>query len=74
MNVEDRIKEALEGVRPFLQQDGGDVQFVKFKDGIVYVTMFGACAGCAAIDATLYDGIETILMEKVPEVKGIKRV
>ncbi|XMB66444.1 NifU family protein [Mycoplasmatota bacterium zrk1] len=74
MNVEDRIKEALEGVRPFLQQDGGDVQFVKFEDGIVYVTMFGACAGCAAIDATLYDGIETILIEKVPEVKGIKRV
>jgi len=74
MNVVENIKEVLEGVRPFLQQDGGDVQFVKFEDGIVYVSMFGACAGCAAIDATLYDGIETILMDKVPEVKGIERV
>ncbi len=74
MNVVENIKEVLESVRPFLQQDGGDVQFVKFADGIVYVSMSGACAGCAAIDATLYDGIETILMDKVPEVKGIERV
>ena len=70
----DRFKEVIESVRPFLQQDGGDVQFIKFEDGIVFVTMSGACAGCAAIDATLYDGIETILMDKVPEVKGIERV
>lgn len=74
MNVIDQIKEVLEGVRPFLQQDGGDVQFIKYEEGIVYVTMQGACAGCSAIDATLYDGIETILMDRVPEVKGIERV
>ena len=55
MNVENKIKEVLDGVRPFLQQDGGDVSFVKFEEGIVYVRMQGACAGCAAIDATLYD-------------------
>ncbi len=74
MNVIDQIKEVLESVRPFLQQDGGDLQFVKYEDGIVHVIMQGACAGCAAIDQTLYDGIETILMDRVPEVKGIERV
>lgn len=66
------IKETLEKIRPFIQRDGGDVKFVDFKDGIVYVSMLGACEGCSLIDSTLSEGIEIILMEEVPGVLGVK--
>lgn len=66
------IRQTLEKIRPYIQQDGGDVQFVAFKDGICYVQMLGACAGCMALDVTLKDGIETILMEEVPEVNEVR--
>lgn len=66
------IKETLDKIRPFIQRDGGDVKFVDFKDGIVYVSMLGACEGCSLIDSTLSEGIEIILMEEVPGVLGVK--
>ena len=74
MEAVDRIKEVLNRMRPILQQDGGDLEYIDFKDGIVYVRMQGACAGCSAIDVTLYDGIESILLAEVPEVIGIEQV
>lgn len=70
----ERIIEVLDKTRGFLQQDGGDIEFVKFEDGIVYVKMQGACSGCASINVTLYDGIESILLAEVPEVIGIEQV
>ena len=66
------IKETLDKVRPFINRDGGDVEFVDFVDGIVYVNMKGACADCMLIDTTLSDGIEIILMEEVPGVLGVR--
>ena len=66
------IKETLDKVRPFINRDGGDVEFVDFIDGIVYVNMKGACADCMLIDTTLSDGIEIILMEEVPGVLGVR--
>lgn len=72
--VEKRIIEVLDRTRVILQQDGGDLEYVKFEDGIVYVRMQGACQGCAAIDVTLYDGIESILLAEIPEVIGIEQV
>ncbi len=62
------IKKVIEKLRPYLQRDGGDVEYVKFEEGIVYVRMLGACAGCSLIDSTLKDGVEQILMEEIPEV------
>ena len=73
-NVEKRIKDVIERTRVFLQQDGGDVEFIDFKEGIVYVRLTGACVGCSAINVTLYDGIESILLAEVPEVIGIEHV
>lgn len=70
----EKIKEVIEKTRVFLQQDGGDIEYVDFVDGIVYVKMQGACAGCASINVTLYDGIESILLAEVPEVIGIEQV
>ena len=72
MDVETQIKVLLNKIRPYLQQDGGDVEFVEFKDGIVYVRMLGACIGCSSIDLTMKDGIESILLEEVPGVIGVE--
>ena len=63
-----KIVTTIEKLRPYLQHDGGDIEFVDFKDGIVYVHMLGACAGCGLLDATLKDGVEQILIEEVPGV------
>ena len=72
--TEKQIVEILEKLRPYLQRDGGDVEYVKFEDGIVYVQMLGACFGCASMDSTLKDGIEQILLEEVPGVIGVENI
>ena len=61
--IEKQVKEILHKVRPYLQRDGGDVRYIRYEDGIVYVEMMGACVGCSALDTTLKDGIEAILLE-----------
>lgn len=66
------IQKTLDKIRPFIQRDGGDVEFVDFIDGIVYINMAGACQDCMLIDSTLSDGIEIILMEEVPGVLGVR--
>ena len=71
MDVEKRIIEEIEKIRPFLMGDGGDVEFVKFEDGVVYIKLTGACANCSMIDYTLKDGIEEILVNEIPEVKSV---
>lgn len=71
MDVTDRIKEEIEKIRPFLQGDGGDIEFVSFEDGIVHVKLSGACSNCSLIDYTLKDGIEEILVNEIPEVKSV---
>lgn len=74
--IEQQIENTLDKLRPFIQRDGGDVEFDSFdKDsGTVYVTMKGACAGCMYIDQTLSSGIEVILCEEVPGVNAVKVV
>ena len=68
------IDKVLEKIRPYLNSEGGDIELVKFEDGIVYVKMMGACVDCGALDSTLTDGVEALLMEYVPEVIGVKNV
>lgn len=72
--MEEQVKSLLERIRPYLNRDGGDIEFIKIEDGIVYVKMLGACEGCALIDNTLYDGIERILVEQVPGVIAVVAV
>ena len=71
-NTIELIKQTLDKIRPFINRDGGDVEFVDFIDGIVYVNMKGACQDCVMIDSTLSEGIEIILQEEVPGVIGVK--
>ena len=66
------IERTLNKIRPFINRDGGDVKFVDFIDGIVYVDLLGACEGCALVNDTLGEGIEIILQEEVPGVLGVK--
>ena len=68
-----RSRKVINKLRPYLNRDGGDIELIDFKDGIVYVKMLGACAGCSMLDETLKDGVEQILMEEVPGVLGVAK-
>lgn len=67
------IEKILAKIRPYINSEGGELEFVDFKDGIVYIKMSGACVGCGAMDST-FEGIQTLLQEYVPEVIGVKDV
>jgi len=69
------IKDLLDTrIRPAVAMDGGDIVFVKFDKGIVYLTLQGACSGCPSSTATLKDGIENMLKHYVPEVHEVQAV
>lgn len=68
MTQENKIIEIIDKLRPFLIHDGGNIEFVKYEDNIVYIKMMGSCANCGMLDLTLKEGIEAAIMEEVPEV------
>ena len=68
MNSEEKIISIIGELRPFLINDGGNIEFVKYEDNIVYIKMMGACSNCEMLDLTLKDGIEAAIKEEVPEV------
>lgn len=71
----EEVKKVLEMIRPALQSDGGDVEFVEMtEDGVVKVRLKGACGSCPMATVTLKNGIEKTLKEKVPGVKEVVRV
>jgi Fe-S cluster biogenesis protein NfuA len=72
--MKEQIQAALEKIRPSLQADGGDVEFVDYEDGIVKVRLQGACFGCPMSQMTLKNGIERILKEEIPEIKSVESV
>lgn len=70
MNIEEKIKEVIEKIKPILQNDGGNIDFVKYEDGIVYVSISGVCMHCYMLEQTL-EGIEMAITTEVPEVKKV---
>ncbi|MFC1587026.1 NifU family protein [Planctomycetota bacterium] len=70
-DFEKRVLEVLDEVRPSLQMDGGDVEFKGIEDGFVKLHLVGACSTCPSATMTLQFGIERMLKEKVPGVKGV---
>lgn len=71
----DTIKELIETrVRPAVAGDGGDITFKGYRDGIVYLSMRGACSGCPSSTATLKHGIQNLLRHFVPEVQAVEQV
>ncbi len=69
--MKDRVEAVLDKIRPSLVADGGNVELVDVKDGIVKVRLTGACAGCPMSAMTLKNGIEQILRQEIPEVKEV---
>lgn len=73
--MEQNIKDALENIRPYLQRDGGDVEFVNYtEDNIVQVRLLGHCAGCPHAQATIKGGIERLLREEFPDIAAVEAV
>lgn len=75
IKMEELILKSIEEIKPFLQRDGGDIEFVELTpDNIVRVRLQGACHGCPGAQLTLQSIVERIVREAVPEVAGIEAV
>lgn len=74
MDTIDHIKFIIEKIRPFLMNDGGDVEFIKYEDGVVYVRLTGACANCAVAHFEIKDTVESILTSEIPEVIEVRQI
>jgi Fe-S cluster biogenesis protein NfuA len=72
--VKDKIQEVLNNIRPGLNADGGDVELVDVKDGIVSLRLTGACAGCPFSSMTLKNSIEKILKQEITDIKEVVAV
>ena len=71
---EKKIIELIDSIRPFLINDGGNVEFVKLEDNIVYIKLLGACSNCVLLDNTLHDNIEQIIKDEFPEIKEVVNI
>ena len=69
--MEEKVKEVLDKVRPYLVKDGGNVELIEVNGGTVKVKLVGACAGCPHSKMTLKNGIERILKQEIPEVTEV---
>jgi Fe-S cluster biogenesis protein NfuA len=75
VEIVNTIKQLLDTrVRPAVAQDGGDITFQGFREGVVFLNMKGSCAGCPSSTATLKHGIENLLRHFVPEVSEVRAV
>lgn len=72
--MRDQVQGVLDKLRPFIQQDGGDVELVDIEDGVVKVRLLGACGSCPSSTITLKAGIERALVEEVAGVKEVEQV
>lgn len=70
----EEIKSVIDKIRPFLNDDGGDIEYVDFKNGIVYVKMIGHCQDCPMLDVTLKESIEVALTSEIEEVIEVRNV
>jgi len=72
--MREKVEKAIEKIRGFLQQDGGDIEIVDVTDGVVKVKLTGACGCCPMASMTLKNGVERALKEAVPEVIRVEAV
>ena len=71
MKTEEKIKEMIEQIRPYLNMDGGDIEYIKYEDNIVYIKLLGACSNCLMQDNTINDGLLSMFQDEIPEIKEI---
>lgn len=72
MELKDKVEQVLEHIRPYIQGDGGDIELLDIVGGIVQIRLAGACVGCMHSMMTLQAGVERMLKEAVPEIKGVE--
>jgi Fe-S cluster biogenesis protein NfuA len=72
MVTKERVEAILQRVRPFLQADGGDIEFLSLDGNTANVRLTGVCAGCPSAEMTLYLGIETALKDEMPDFEGLR--
>lgn len=74
VEMETNVLAILNKIRPYIERDGGNITLLKIEEGVVYVKMGGACEGCFALDITLKQGVERLLLENVPGIIGVVNV
>lgn len=72
--MEERIEKVLDKLRPYLINDGGNIEFVKYEDGVCYLNFLGHCATCPMMLMTLNDGIKEALINEIEEIVDVKLV
>lgn len=72
--MQEKIEKVLDRLRPYLINDGGDIKFVDYKDGICYIEFLGHCANCSMMNMTLNDGIKEAIINEIPEVVDVQMV
>lgn len=72
--MKEKIQEIIDKIKPMLQADGGDIEFVDYEDGVVKVRLQGACAGCPLSQITIKSGIEKMIKQEIPEVKSVEAI
>lgn len=74
-DITKKVENVIAQIRPYLQQDGGDIEFIEFTDeNIVNVRLLGACGSCPYSTMTLKNGVETAMKKAIPEVKSVEAV
>ncbi len=73
-SIEKRVQKALDEIRPQIQADGGDIEFVAIEKQTLKVRLRGACAGCPMAAMTLKQGVETLVKKRVPEILKVEAV
>lgn len=71
-DLQARVEKVLDQIRPYVQQDGGDLELIDIVDGIVQIRLAGSCVGCMYSMMTLQAGVERMLKEQVPEIKAVE--
>ena len=74
-SVLSKIEAALDEIRPFLKEDGGDIEFVELsEEGVIKVKFIGACSSCTLSDMTLRNGVESVLKKALPQIQKVVEV
>ena len=74
IDIENKIKESLDSIRYYINMDGGDIEFIKYEDHVVYVKLTGACQACMYSDDTIKNGIYETLKADIPEIESVINV
>ncbi len=72
--LENKIRNMVEELRPYLNMDGGDIEFIKYEDNYLYVKLTGACEACMFQDNTLNEGVLSFFKAQMPELEGVINV